>query len=138
MAEGLGEYVFALDNENGPFQSENIFSNLKGGEHIIYVKDLNGCGTVLKEIYLLDYMQFFTPNFDGYNDYWQLKNPNNVQTDVRIIHIFDRYGKLLTSISANGKWDGTYHGKNMPSNDYWFKIVLKNGQELKGHFTLKR
>ncbi len=138
LAEGLGNYVYALDNANGPFQENNIFNNLKGGEHIIYVKDLNGCGTVLKKIYLLDYMQFFTPNFDGYNDYWQLKNPNNVQTDVRNIYIFDRYGKLLTSISASGKWDGTYHGKNMPSNDYWFKIVLKSGQELKGHFTLKR
>ena len=68
-----------------------------------------------------------------------------------VIYIFDRYGKLLTQIKPNRKgWDGTFHGKNMPSNEYWFKIEFKEtlidqeGSEFKqpavytGHFTLKR
>jgi len=29
-------------------------------------------------------------------------------------------------------------GKNMPSDDYWFKVLLENGQEFNGHFSLVR
>ncbi|MFD2434662.1 T9SS type B sorting domain-containing protein [Mesonia maritima] len=61
-----------------------------------------------------------------------------------VIHIFDRYGKLLKSIKpSQAGWDGTYHGKQMPANDYWFLVEYKdrnNGQprEFRSHFTLKR
>nr|WP_238566913.1 hypothetical protein [Nonlabens ulvanivorans] len=26
----------------------------------------------------------------------------------------------------------------MPSTDYWFKVVLNDGQSFRGHFSLKR
>jgi len=84
----------------------------------------------------LPYPKFFTPNNDGYNDTWTIDfaylAPN---TGIRI---FDRFGKLLTILSANSSWDGNYSNQPLPSTDYWFKVTQKNGKEYKGHFSLKK
>lgn len=90
------------------------------------------------KIYVLGIPNFFTPNGDGYNDYWNIQGVNPVNANS-IIYIFDRYGKLLKQISATGNgWDGTYNNNLMPSDDYWYNIQLSDGRNVKGHFTLKR
>ncbi|NIV11064.1 MAG: T9SS type B sorting domain-containing protein, partial [Aliifodinibius sp.] len=38
----------------------------------------------------------------------------------------------------NYGWDGPYNNKLMPTSDYWYTLVYKDGRILKGHFTLKR
>lgn len=130
-----GNYEYSLNGIN--FQENNIFDNLEAGEYTVFVKDKNGCGMVSKEIYLLMYPKFFTPNQDGFNDFWRIKfsekEPNLITT------IFDRYGKLITQLSPNDiGWNGTFKGKQLPSTDYWFIVKRENGKEYKGHFTLKR
>ncbi|NGZ90128.1 T9SS type B sorting domain-containing protein, partial [Psychroflexus maritimus] len=56
----------------------------------------------------------------------------------------DRYGKLLKQLSPSSEgWDGTYNGKPMPSNDYWFKVEYTDPRTgarktFKSNFTLKR
>lgn len=85
----------------------------------------------------IDYPKFFTPNNDGYNDYWQIIDISKYSNSN--IFIFDRFGKILKQISPKDiGWDGSYNGKKMPSNDYWFKINLINGKVFTGHFALKR
>ncbi len=81
--------------------------------------------------------KFFTPNGDNINDYWNIKDSYNL---VDSILIFDRFGKILTKIYPNQphQWDGKYNGKEAINNDYWYLIKYKNGEQLKGHFTLKR
>jgi gliding motility-associated-like protein len=55
------------------------------------------------------------------------------------IAIFDRYGKLITYLNKkNLTWDGTLLGKPLPTSDYWYKAILQDGTELKGHFALIR
>ena len=58
------------------------------------------------------------------------------------IYIFDRYGKLLKQLDPDGAgWNGTYNGAEMPSTDYWFKIIyIENNEqkEFRAHFSLKR
>ncbi|SHI64139.1 T9SS type B sorting domain-containing protein [Flavobacterium terrae] len=131
-----GDYVFSIDGIN--YQTSPQFSNLPAGEYNISVKDLNGClPTPTKTIYVLDYPSFFTPNGDGYNDTWVIKNiklkPNTV------ISIFDRFGKLLKQFNSNSEgWNGTFNGQNLPATDYWFTLTLANGNIIRGHFTLKR
>ena len=84
-------------------------------------------------------MKFFTPNQDGINDTWHLLGRNNENMKNAEIFIFNRFGKLITSLSPNGKgWDGTFNGKQMPANDYWYSLKLNNGKTYKGNFTLKR
>jgi gliding motility-associated-like protein len=79
--------------------------------------------------------KFFTPNNDGFNDVWNIKDPKN---EVKSIFIFDRYGKLMKQIAINDSWNGMYNSQLLPSMDYWYTIELKDNSTLRGHFTLKR
>jgi gliding motility-associated-like protein len=139
VAASLGDYVYALDDENGNYQTGNIFTNVSAGIHTIFVKDLNGCGINRKEVAVLGIPNFFTPNQDDYNDYWNIKGANASLNASTIIYIFDRYGKLLKQISPLTQgWDGTFNGQPMPETDYWYSIQLEDGRVEKGHFALKR
>lgn len=130
----LGNYEYSIDGNL--YQDSNIFSGLKTGDYVVFVRDKNGCGTVNQEVFLLNYPKFFTPNQDGYNDTWGIKFS---ETEPEInTKIFDRYGKFIKELNAYTNWDGTFNGKDLPSTDYWFVVTRANGKIYKGHFTLKR
>ena len=135
-----GNYMYQLDD--GIFQMDSFFNAVSPGVHHVSVIDSNGCGMISKiaDIRVIDYPKYFTPNDDGFNDYWNIIGLNH-DYDARI-YIYDRYGKLLKQISPMGRgWDGTYNGTLMPSSDYWFKIdYLENNilKQHRSHFTLKR
>jgi len=135
IAEGYGDFEYAIDGIN--YQDSNSFSDIPGGNYMVSVRDKDGCGEDSKEVTVIDYPKFFTPNNDGYNDLWQInvikKFPNAK------ISIFDRYGKLLKELSSNDSgWDGFYSGREMPADDYWFKANFNNNIVFSGHFALKR
>lgn len=134
LVTGLGNYEYSLDGIH--YQDSNIFENLVPGIYQVFVKDKNGCGVVDGEALLLNYPKFFTPNGDGYNDSWYIKFSHFEQKfDVKI---FDRYGKLIKAMNSSDSWDGTYNGKLMPSDDYWFYVTREDGKVHKGHFAMKR
>ena len=134
---GSGDYEYSIDGEN--YQSSNTFYNIESGIYTIYVIDKNGCGIAQEDISLLGIPNYFTPNGDGYNDYWNIKGVSTTYNAKTTIHIFDRYGKLLKQISPlSSGWDGKYLGKDVPSSDYWYVINLEDSRIFKGHFTLKR
>ncbi|MFT3796401.1 T9SS type B sorting domain-containing protein [Flavobacterium sp.] len=132
---GSGSYSYSLDNEH--FQLGHTFYGLAPGLYTVYIKDNNGCDGIQQQVHLLSYPKFFTPNADGYNDFWQVyyaKTEPNLK-----VYIFDRYGKLLTGFGSESKgWDGYYNGREMPSTDYWFLVIRQDGEEHRGHFAMKR
>ena len=133
----LGDYEYSLDGIN--YQDSPIFYNLEAGEYIVFVQDKKGCGIVFETFYVLDYPKYFTPNNDGYNDTWFIKNLDKRNLENSTITIFDRYGKLLKQLTGLGDgWNGTFNSQTLPATDYWFEIQLSNGKSVKGHFTLKR
>jgi len=132
---GIGNYEYSLDG--GTYTPNLTYENLTGGEHHLDIRDLNGCNAHQITFIIVDYMRFFTPNGDGYNDTWQLLG-FQTQPNAKI-HIFDRFGKLLAKIDPNGPgWDGKFNGYKLPSTDYWFSIELSDGRIKKGHFSLVR
>ena len=136
-ATSLGDYMYSMDNTN--YQVSNVFSNVMPGIYTVYVKDLRGCGITPKEFSVLGIPKYFTPNGDGYNDYWNIDGVNQNFYSKSTIQIYDRYGKLLKQFNSLGHgWDGNYNDQPMPSEDYWFTINLEDGRNIKGHFTLKR
>jgi gliding motility-associated-like protein len=137
MVSGLGNYHYSIDGIN--YQESNVFSNVEPGIVTVFIKDLYNCGIVTAEVNVLAIPKFFTPNADSYNDVWNLKGVNLVYNVHSKIAIFDRYGKLIYQfIPINGGWNGTYNGRPLPSDDYWYLIQLEDGRTAKGHFTLKR
>ncbi len=142
LLENPSTYRFKIIFENGtetPFQDNTMFDNVPGGLHQLIIENKDGCGKINAELVVLEAPLFFTPNTDGYNDYWNLKGTNGTITIHSIIHIFDRYGKLIKEITTDSQgWDGTINGIALPADDYWFTVKLEDGREAKGHFSLKR
>ncbi|SDH06235.1 T9SS type B sorting domain-containing protein [Psychroflexus sediminis] len=134
----LGDYEFALEQPLN-FQDENVFENLNPGIYTVYVRDKSGCGISEKTIGVIGIMAFFTPNGDGINDKWQIGGLlENNQEDI-LLQVYDRYGKLMTTFTnKDSGWDGTYNGRKMPEDDYWYRVRLTEGVIKTGSFTLKR
>ncbi|MDP5106863.1 MAG: T9SS type B sorting domain-containing protein, partial [Polaribacter sp.] len=150
---GPGDYQFAIENTDdnsripfAGFQDEPLFENLEGGIYKVIVNDKNGCSpdtTLLVSV--IQFPKFFTPNADGDNDTWVVKGANKTFYPNSSINIFNRYGKLVAQLPIDGQgWDGTYGGKILSSDDYWFNVTLipaditKPTINKKGHFSLIR
>ncbi len=150
---GPGDYQFAIRNDdNGNripaigFQDEPLFENLEGGIYTLIVNDKNGCSPDTQlQISVIQFPKFFTPNGDGKNDTWVIKGANKTFYPNSSINIFNRFGKLVAQIPIDGNgWNGTYNGKLLSSDDYWFNVQLipadtsKQPILKKGHFSLLR
>ncbi|MBQ0908122.1 T9SS type B sorting domain-containing protein [Flavobacterium sp. F-328] len=130
-----GNYEYSIDGIT--FQSSATFSSLSAGKYVAYVRDIENCTIDSRQFIVLDYPKFFTPNGDGFNDTWSIKNLDLYPKAN--LSIFDRYGKLLREVSGiNATWNGIYNGQLLPANDYWFRLVLDQDNIIKGHFSLKR
>jgi gliding motility-associated-like protein len=133
--DGNGKYEYSIDGIN--FQESNVFTNLETGPYTVTVRDAFGCGVATKDVVLMYYPNFFTPNGDGTHDKWHI-NYSMLEPHM-IVNIFDRYGKKITSLTATSEgWDGTLNGAALPSTDYWFVVTREDGREFKGHFAMLR
>jgi len=137
---GSGNYEYQLDGGN--WQTSSIFQNVVGcQDHIVKVRDAEGCSNEPESaVTILSYPKFFTPNGDGFNDFWNIKCLRN---STGLVSIFDRFGKLLKQFKTTGSgWNGTYNNNLMPTSDYWFLVTYydENGieKEFRSHFTLRR
>ncbi len=143
LVSGNGDYEFALDN--GAFVDANeefghVFYNVLEGGHTIHVRDKNGCLPVVsKDIAVIRFPRFITPNNDAINDHFYVIG--SAAFAKSSVYIMDRYGKVIADISNNTSWDGTYLGKKVPNDDYWFYAeffdVDGKKYERQGHFSLK-
>jgi len=134
-AQGIGDYEYSINGVQ--YQDSPVFGNVDSGMYMVSVRDKKGCGVVSQSLMVLMYPKFFTPNGDGFNDFWQIKYAF-VEPNMQLF-IFDRFGKLIHFFKGRDRgWDGTYNGKKLPSTDYWFVIKRESGQEIKGHFSMLR
>lgn len=132
IVSGSGNYTFSIDGIN--FQNSRFFFNRSTGAYTVFVREAS-CGIVTKDVIVADFPKFFTPNGDGFNDYWHISGLNR----DTVVTIYDRYGKVIYAFRGNGiGWDGTFNGRPLPSSDYWFTIQRPNQPEIKGHFSLVR
>lgn len=135
IAGGDGQYEYSIDGT--AYQESNIFEGLPTGIYTVYVKDKNDCGIVDREVALMNYPKYFTPNDDGYNDRWRIKF--SFYEPGMKIYIYDKYGKLITGFNGMYEgWDGKLNGSRLPSTDYWFVVERADGKIYKGHFSMMR
>ena len=93
------------------------------------------------DIAVVEFPRFFTPNNDNVNDTWAIKGANSTFFPGSEITIFNRFGKVVAQIDIDEPgWDGTYNGRTLPSDDYWFSVKLVDVQgnitSLQGNFSL--
>jgi len=106
------------------------------GTYSVVVTDANGCAQSLTSevgyIGAFDCLvipQVITPNNDGYNDEWRIRNID-IYPDAEV-RVFNRWGKLIfksRNLSAD-PWDGTYKGKLVPVDSYHYILYLNDGSE---------
>ncbi|WP_209388814.1 T9SS type B sorting domain-containing protein [Chryseobacterium sp. RR2-3-20] len=118
---GTAPYKYSMDNVS--WQDSNVFSNLKRGDHKIFVKDQYNCNPIEISIVVPNIINVITPNGDGYNDaidYSALANKQNLVFDV-----YDRYGNMIFHAGKfnNYKWEGTSGNKKVPTGNYWYSIT---------------
>jgi len=140
---GAGQYEYALDDIEGPYQDSNEFGGLSEGYYTVYVRDKGGCGIAQEEFRLAypptGFPPYFSPNGDGINDTWQYVPPRVNPLQIRSIYIFDRFGKLLFNFGTTSQgWDGKYNNNDMPSGGYWYRALTRDGEEYRGNFSLVR
>ncbi len=133
-----GNYFTESGGNGFQFSVGQIITN----SQTIYIYNETACDSnessfsilIITEDYYIP--KYFTPNNDGRHDLWQVFDSNNT---IKTVAIFDRYGKLLKSLTPNSlSWNGTFNGKPLNTDDYWYVITLNSGEVIRGHFTLKR
>ncbi len=104
------------------------------GERTVTVTDANGCVqelTVTVGVTGIDCLRIYeiiTPNGDGRNDTWKLRN-GELYPDAEIF-VYSRWGKLVYhSRNASDEWDGTFNGTLLPNDSYHYVIHLNDGSE---------
>jgi len=130
-----GDYEYALDNMM--YQNSNVFPNEISGIKTAHVREKTGCGFDSEVFSLIRMPEYFTPNGDGYNDTFDVAGLSYFPKAT--ISIFNQYGKFIKMLtSGNPEWNGTFNGKPLAADDYWYRVDLGNGKTFIGHFALKR
>ncbi|WP_435131823.1 T9SS type B sorting domain-containing protein [Formosa sp. A9] len=137
---GTGNYTYTFNGVD--YGSNNVYIIKESGTlHVIATDELGCQREAILDVTKLDIEidNFFTPDEDGENDEW---GPINAFVYPNIItKIYDRYGRVVSTLRVNEKWDGKYDGNNLPTGDYWYVINLNdpsNTKDYVGHFTLYR
>ena len=143
---GNSNYLFSLDNStffgNGTHYK---FNNVNPGIVTVYVKDIDNCEPPIeKDVSVIGFPNFFTPNNDGHNDIWRVKGATTTFFTTIDIVIFNRYGVVIHTITNTNPegWNGNYKGETVPSGEYWYIANLTDLNEKTirktGNFSLLR
>ncbi len=130
---GGTEPYSALWSDGNNQQDRQDISN---GTYSVVVTDKNGCAASLDVVVgvvgtekCIVIPDIITPNNDGFDDTWQIKNID-LFPDAEIF-IFTRWGKLVfhtKNLSAN-PWDGTFRGSPLPTDSYHYVLHLNDGSK---------
>jgi len=77
----------------------------------------------------------FTPNGDGHNDLWEILNLNDIAPCE--VNVFNRYGiKVYSSSDYRNNWDGTFNGKLLANDTYYYFVRCVNQALYKGNVNI--
>jgi gliding motility-associated-like protein len=112
--------------------------NINTGTYSVVVTDQNGCAKSLDVVIgltgtgtCIEIPDIITPNNDGYNDTWKIKNIDMFPNAE--VFVFTRWGKLVfnsKNLSAN-PWNGTFKGKLLPTDSYHYILHLNDGSKVR-------
>ncbi|RXG30850.1 gliding motility-associated C-terminal domain-containing protein [Leeuwenhoekiella marinoflava] len=106
--------------------AQNTATGCEGSQRLEVTVDLSGCDSV----FIPD---GFSPNGDGINDVFEMKNMDIVYPDYKI-EIFNRYGQVVfKGDSSTGFWNGHTNqnrtgGNTLPNGVYFYIINYNDGQ----------
>ncbi|HRU18519.1 MAG TPA: gliding motility-associated C-terminal domain-containing protein, partial [Bacteroidia bacterium] len=135
----IQSYNWTLDGNNLSTNANVTVAAI--GEYQVTVIDSNGCSNtdvirVIEAPCDLEIFNVITPNNDGKNDVFEVKNLMDFKT--RKLTVFNRWGKKVYSADPyNNDWDGG----NQAAGVYYFILEYDNGiksGDKKGSFNIIR
>jgi gliding motility-associated-like protein len=87
--------------------------------------------------YAIEPSTILTPNNDGYNDFWVIKNIDAYANNE--VFIYDRNGRLLYNMkNYNNRWDGKINGRPLAAGTYYYIIRFSQQPNVnfKGFITI--
>jgi gliding motility-associated-like protein len=132
---GTPPYYIRVSGEQVSWEQPSLLiDSLFGGTYRIDIIDANNCiqwgesvavTLIDADIDCLQIPAAFSPNGDGYNDYWQIDNL--YMFPKMLIQVYNRWGQLLYEGGAfDDFWDGTYNGNLVPTGSYLYHIDMNN------------
>ncbi|WP_312902766.1 T9SS type B sorting domain-containing protein [Chryseobacterium taichungense] len=136
-ATGTQTILYSVDGVT--WQAGNTFYNLPTGVTTFYVKYVNSDCIVKQDGVVLDIKNAITPNGDGLNDHWIVKDLQVFGNRMSTVKIYDRYQYQVFEQSSNTQffWDGTIKGRAIPTSSYWYVITLPDGRTFTGWILVK-
>ncbi|UKT65818.1 gliding motility-associated C-terminal domain-containing protein [Pedobacter mucosus] len=129
---------------NGQTTASVTIRPKQSGNYRVSVTNSSGCvsdqtiNIIVIDDYKLEASTVVTPNGDGFNDKFIVKNidyyPNNT------LRIFDKAGRILyTKSTYTNDWDGIVNGSPLTEGTYYYIIDLGNGiGNFKGFINIIR
>jgi gliding motility-associated-like protein len=133
---------FAFQWSNG--ETGEGIDGLAEGTYSVTIRDASGCEvTESRTIYTneddcLFIPNTFSPNGDGINDTWNIRN---IQLYARAtVRVYNRWGlSVFESQGYSQPWDGTYKGKDLEPSTYYYLVDLGNGTPVyQGYLIIVR
>ncbi|MHC1705927.1 MAG: T9SS type B sorting domain-containing protein [Bacteroidales bacterium] len=137
---GNGGYSYLWSNG----ATEPELENLLAGTYLVTVTDIMGCTameSIVVERIMIDCINIpscFTPNGDGLNDNWRIKDADLYPEFF--LEIYNRWGQLLLGqYGSYEQWDGNSNGRQLPAETYYYFIRIKNSSPvIHGTVTIVR
>ena len=135
------------DQDLNAYDGDKI-DDLERGTYNLNIIDKNGCP--LDSTIVLEYLferriripKAFTPNNDGYNDYWDIDRIEFIQ-NLKIV-IYDRWGKAVFKFSGTGNeykgspWRGADGNMKLPIGSYYYAVEVDDEKPMLGTVTILR
>lgn len=154
--------VLTVQSDNGTSYSWSSAAGIISGEHsatltvrpletttyTVTVRNANGCESISSftlevraDYQAVDAENFITPNGDGVNDNWVVKNIDAYPDHT--LSIYDRSGRELYKVrNYKNDWDGTFNGMPLAEGTYYYIIRFDHNQPslkmVKGFITIVR
>ncbi|UCH15025.1 MAG: gliding motility-associated C-terminal domain-containing protein, partial [Bacteroidales bacterium] len=150
-----GTSPFTYNWDGYESQNDAFLEGINQGYYAVEVIDANNC-IFDTTLYLeaeyetcLDIPNVFTPNEvpDNRNDYWDIRYRGEEGISLQEIYpnaeikVYNRYGRIVFSCKGSecpDRWDGTYNGRKLPVDSYYYIIKLNDGtgRVYKGTVTI--
>jgi gliding motility-associated-like protein len=140
-----GSITLAVTGGTGPYYviwSDGVTTQnrpkVMPGTYSAVVTDQNSCAeSIIADVDFtfssgcLVIPQVITPNNDGFNDEWRIRNID-LYPDAEV-RVFNRWGKIVFSTRnlSDNPWDGRLNGRLVPTDSYHYILYLNDGSEPK-------
>jgi len=147
-ATRVNGYSYSWSPADGILSGQNNFileaRPLTNITYVVTATTAAGCNSTANiaitvvEDFKVDAINILTPNGDGKNDKWVIRNLDSYPDNE--VSIFDRSGRMIYHrVNYSNDWDGTLNGSPLAEGTYYYVLRINGGAKTaKGYITIIR